>query len=193
MPRPLPAALAVLLLSTLLPGAAWGAEAVYRFRTQEEGGPAGDPDFCAAAPFTSNLRLDAGVYVPSKPTRDGRVRREGEVRVGTATACARLTDLTFPPGGTVDFYVRFVLPAGAFTARGACTLVSNDVPSKGLVLAGCALKVVSAPPGVAGGVVASTSVFNPGKLPGYATGSQWTLHVYESDRPGALSTAKAQE
>lgn len=181
---------AALSLAVLPLEAAWGGQAVYRFRTQEEEGPKKAPDFCERAPFASNLRLDAGVYVPARHTRDGRVPPE-ETRVGTAIACARLTDPGFAPGGTVDFYVRFELPAGAFTANGACTLVSNDVPEKGLVLAGCSLKVVDAPPGVVGGLVSSTSVFNPAKLEGYETGSYWTLTVYEGTRLGGRLRTKA--
>jgi len=184
MSRPLSLAAAALALTVLPLGAARGEEAVYRFRTQEEEGPKKDPDFCERAPFASNLRLDAGVYVPAQRAKDGRALAKGEKRVGTAIACARLTDPSFPPGGSVDFYVRFELPTGAFTANGACTLVSNDVPEKGLVLAGCSLKVLEAPPGVVGGMVSSTSVFNPAKLKGYETGSYWTLYVYEGARPG---------
>lgn len=173
-----------LSLAVLPLKAAWGGESVYRFRTQEEAGPKKEPKFCERAPFASNLRLDAGVYVPAWDAKDGRVSSEHETRVGTAIACARLTDPRFTPGGSVDFYVRFELPAGTFTANGACTLVSNDVPEKGLVLAGCSLKVVDAPPGVVGGLVSSASVFNPAKVKGHETGSYWTLFVYEGPRSG---------
>ncbi len=153
-------------------------EVVYQFRTQED--PANPPDLrvCAAAPFTANVFLGASVYVPLHRPWDGKVVYEGGRPVGTATACVRITDPTFPPGQEVPFYARFNLPDGSFTASGTCTLVSNDVPEAGLVLAGCALKLVDVPRGFVGGTVSSTSVFNPRRLPGYATGSYYTLYVY---------------
>jgi len=104
--------------------------------------------------------------------------------VGTATACVRLTNFLFPSGLQQEFYVVFKLPSGDYTAVGTCTLVSNDVPKAGLVLAGCALKVVNSPSGVAGGVATSTSVFNPFKLTGFATGSYWTLQTYDNGTVG---------
>ncbi|QSQ21653.1 hypothetical protein JY651_41880 [Pyxidicoccus parkwayensis] len=153
-------------------------EVIYQFRTEED--PANPPDMavCAAAPFQSNVFLGASVYVPLHRPRDGKVVYEGRKRVGSATACVRLTDFTFPPGQQVPFYARFNLPDGSFTASGTCTLVSNNVPEAGLVLAGCALKLVGVPRGFVGGTVSSTSVFNPFKLPGYATGSYYTLYAF---------------
>ncbi|MDI4659304.1 hypothetical protein, partial [Xanthobacter autotrophicus] len=85
-----------------------------------------------------------------------------------------MTDSAFPAGQQLNVYMRYNLPEGRFTARGTCTLVSNDVPAAGLVLAGCAMRLVDVPTGFVGGSVSSTSVFNPRKLPGYATGSYYT-------------------
>ncbi|MFP2929149.1 hypothetical protein ACLESO_28895 [Pyxidicoccus sp. 3LG] len=153
-------------------------EVVYQFRTEED--PSTPPDLavCAGAPFTANVFLGASVYVPLHSVRDGKVVYEGRRRAGKATACVRITDPSFPPGQQVPFYARFNLPDGSFTASGTCTLVSNDVPEAGLVLAGCALRLVDVPRGFVGGTVSSTSVFNPRKLPGYSTGSYYTLYAY---------------
>lgn len=52
------------------------------------------------------------------------------------------------------------------------------MPLPGLVLAACHLRVVEAPPGFAGGAAASLSVFNPGKVQGFATGSEWTVALF---------------
>ena len=49
------------------------------------------------------------------------------------------------------------------------------------MLAGCALKLVGAPEGVLGGLVTSASVFNPYSIPGFGTGSVWTLHLYTAN------------
>ncbi len=68
-----------------------------------------------------------------------------------------------------------------FVARGTCTVISNDVPVTGLILAGCTLRLVSFPSEVLGGVATSMSVFNPLQLQGFSTGSFWTLRLYTAD------------
>jgi hypothetical protein len=186
---------AVVVLSLLaLSQVAWAeGEVVYQFRTEEDPTTPPDPSVCAAAPFVANVKLGASVYVPLHRPRDGKVVSDGPWRVGTATACVRLTDFSFPPGQQVPFYARFNLPAGSFTASGTCTLVSNDVPQAGLVLAGCALKLVDVPRGYVGGTVSSTSVFNPLHLPGYETGSYYTLYAYRQPHAGARAEDDADE
>ncbi|WP_338872810.1 hypothetical protein [Myxococcus stipitatus] len=164
-----------------------GAELeVYRFRTQEDAAKPPDAAVCAGAPFETTVKLGASVYVA--PPGGGRERS-----VGSATACIRITAANrLVPGEQLPMHVRFKLPEGDFTASGTCQVVSNDVPEAGLVLAGCALKLVEVPGGYSGGVVSSTSVFNPKKLPGYATGSYYTLTVYRGPGPKAAE-AKTTE
>lgn len=164
-----------------------GAELeVYRFRTQEDAAKPPDAAVCAGAPFETTVKLGASVYV--SPPGGGRERS-----VGAATACIRITAANrLVPGEQLPMHVRFKLPEGDFTASGTCQVVSNDVPEAGLVLAGCALKLVEVPGGYSGGVVSSTSVFNPKKLPGYATGSYYTLTVYRGPGPKAAE-AKTME
>ena len=151
---------------------------VYRFRSVE------DPDFppdrsvCDQAGFTTNVFLGASLWSENSRAADGQVTNSAVRRVGTATACARITNPTFPPGLPQDFYVRFELEEGVVVAKGACTLVSNDVPRRGLVLAGCHLRVTEAPSWYVGGAATSLSVFNPARLDGFATGSDWTLQLY---------------
>ncbi|MFB1480672.1 hypothetical protein [Corallococcus sp. RDP092CA] len=156
-----------------------GAEWVYAFRSQEDAATPPDEAVCAAAPFAPTVKLGAGLYVPAG---DG-----GYERVGSATACFRLTDRAFTPGTQVPFHARFLLPAGAFTAQGECVLVSNDQPQAGVVLAGGALKLVEVPPGFVGGVMTNLSVFNPLKLPGFATGSHYTLYTFRKEGAGAAT------
>ncbi|NMO20471.1 hypothetical protein HPC49_24450 [Pyxidicoccus fallax] len=179
-------------------------EVVYQFRSEEDPASPPDPAVCAQAPFAVTVKLGGSLYVPVHRLRDGKVVYEGRRRVGRATACVRLTDPTFPPGQQVPFYARFSLPDGNFTALGTCTLVSNDVPQAGLVLAGCALKLVDVPKGFVGGTVSSTSVFNPAGLPGCATGSYYTLYAYRDGHrrdaseqweawDAALAEARAEE
>jgi hypothetical protein len=170
------------LLMVLLSWApvAMADQVTYQFRSVED--PAYPPDdaICAQAPFRVNVKLGASLYSQHTRAVDGRVVIDRLLRLGRATACVQLTNFLFPPGLSQNFYAVFDLPAGRFTALGTCTLTSNDVPQAGLVLAGCALELVAGPTGVLGGVVTSASTFNPARLPGFSTGSLWTVQTYTS-------------
>jgi hypothetical protein len=153
---------------------------VYQFRTVEDPDVSGATTFCAGAPFTVNVRLNASVYVENARGSDALVVSERADPIGTALACAQITDPTFPTGLQQKFYAQFNLPSGSFTANGTCTLISNNVPQAGLVLAGCTLGVIQAPEGIVGGAATSLSVFLPRPLAGFSTGSRWTIQLYES-------------
>jgi hypothetical protein len=172
--------LAVALALVCAPALAHAAERVVQFRSAED--PASPPDkaFCDAAPFHVNVRLGASLYSYEVGRDDGRVEQDEGRKIGTATACALLTNFLFPIGLQQNFIVRFDLPEGSFTAVGTCTFATNDVPLRGFVLAGCSLGMTSFPQGVLGGASASLSSFNPFRLPGFSTGSYWTLQYYDS-------------
>jgi hypothetical protein len=166
------------LVLLVLPLATASAQEVYQLRTEEDPQVVVSSSFCSQAPFSHNLTLGASVYAPRTRGAEGKVVNEGNQRVGQALACVRLTDLSFNPGGLHDFYIRFDLPEGSFTATGKCMVNAKNVPSGGLVLAGCTLKLVGGPEGTRGGQATSASIFNPLRLPGINTGSYWTLVVY---------------
>jgi hypothetical protein len=174
------ACIAALVLS--LPTAALAGEVVYQFRTEEDPASVADRNVCGSAPFRVNLRLPASIYVPIHHWKDGKVVLTGHRKVGSAMACAQLTDMTFPEGLSQNFYVRFDLPEGRFTAVGQCVSVSNQVPRAGVVSAGCSLKLTEFPRGYVGGFVTSSSVFNPFGVAGFNTGSFWTLRVFEAQK-----------
>jgi hypothetical protein len=180
--RPVCIASLVLVLSS----AALAGEVVYQFRTEEDPKAVADPKACQVAPFQANVRLPAGIFVPEKHSADGKVKVSGERRVGTALACVRITDHAFSEGSQADIYARFELPEGRFAAVGKCTAVSNAVPRPGVVLTGCALKLTEFPAAYTGGFATSASIFNPLGLPGYNTGSFWTLRAFEPE-PAATS------
>ena len=69
----------------------------------------------------------------------------------------------------------------AYAAQGAARVTSADVPDAGVVLAGCALQIVSGPSGCVGGAATSLSIFNPAGKSGVGTGSFWTLRAYFDD------------
>jgi hypothetical protein len=85
----------------------------------------------------------------------------------------------FTPGQR--FAIQFDLEDGTYVASGTCDIVSVTVPAPGVMLAGCALAIEKAPPGVVGGVATSASIFNPYGIPGFGTGSVWTLHLYTAE------------
>jgi len=155
-----------------------GAPVVVRFRSVEDPDFPADRSVCTGAGFTPNVYLGASLWSEAGTASSGRVVNNSVRRIGRATACVRITDPTFPANLPQQFYARFETPEGAFTAGGACTLVSNDVPQPGLVLAGCHLRIVDGPADMRGGVITSMSVFNPRQLPGYNTGSEWTIQFY---------------
>lgn len=149
---------------------------LYQFRSEEDPSFGGDPTVCPAAPFTPNVFLNATLWTTNARASDGLTATNSNRRIGTATACAFVGSLA--PGYQAPFYVAFDTPAGRFTASGTCALVSNNVPTTPVVLAGCNLRVVGAPAGYKGGEATSASIFNPARVPGVATGSYWTLLVY---------------
>jgi hypothetical protein len=153
-------------------------QTVYRFRSQEDAAFPADPAVCAAAPFATNVPLGASLWSEAASAADARVVNPSVRRVGSATACIRITDFGFTPGSVAPMYVKFDLPEGSVTALGACTVTSNDVPRSGLVLAGCQFRVQDAPSWYAGGAVTSLSIFNPARLAGFSTGSEWTVQLF---------------
>ncbi|MDC0711127.1 hypothetical protein POL68_21845 [Stigmatella sp. ncwal1] len=173
-----------------LPVPVLAGEVVYQFRSQEDP-QAVDAKGCDRAPFRANVRLPASLYAVRTEADNARLVREDTARVGTALACVRIEDPTFAEGSQAEFYVRFDLPEGRFTALGRCTMVSNTVPRTGVVLAHCGLRLTEFPAAYVGGFATSASVFNPQRLPGFNTGSLWTLRVFEPLRPEAPPKAGA--
>jgi hypothetical protein len=171
------AVLAVMVI--LLGSTAFAGERVIQVRTAEDARVIVGDDICAEAPFTSNVRL--GAYAWSFQTRasDGSVVNDMINDVGTAKACVRITDFRFTPLSIAHFYIVFNFRQEAYAGLGVCTVTSNNVPEPGLVLAGCSLSLKDRASGADVGIAVSSSVFNPFHLPGYETGSYWTLKIYE--------------
>ena len=183
MPR---LSVAVVSLALALPLSARAGEVSYQFRTQEDP-KAADPSLCQDAPFQANVKLPGVVSVPDKDG-NGKLKGGGQKAVGKARACSLITDRTFAEGSQADMYASFDLPEGHFAAVGKCTAVSNAVPRPGVVLVGCTLKLTEFPQAYAGGFATSSSIFNPLGLPGYNTGSLWTLRLFEPDSAAAVAT-----
>ena len=157
-------------------------ELVIQFRSADD--PTLEPDLsvCADAPFEPNLVLAASLFVPVPWPKTGEVVFPGRKRRGTGTACfflpPEVVAAGFPPFSQADLFAEFEIGGVRVRADGVCTSTSNDVPQPGLILAGCALDVIDAPPGFVGGNATSNSTFNPLGLPGFDTGSFWTLRLF---------------
>jgi hypothetical protein len=168
------AALALLAVPLL----ASADERILVLRTVEDARFPARPEICAAAPFQPvNVVLGAGAWTVRTRARDGVVVNDDVRFVGPVTGCGRIS--TVSPQVAQPFLIHFDLHDGGYTAVGTCTITSNDVPVAGLLLLTCALEVVEAPRGVVGGSATSASVFNPYGLPGFDTGSIWTLRLHD--------------
>ena len=165
-------------LFALVPALALGGERTYVVKTTEDARFPADMAVCEAADFPLvNVVLGASVWSLQTNVRRGEVVRD-EIRfLGTATGCGMMTSpVPFTPRQA--FAIQFALRDGTYFAKGECDIVSVTVPVPGVMLAGCALRIVQAPAGVLGGFATSASVFNPQGVPGFGTGSIWTIHVY---------------
>ncbi len=162
--------------------AAAAEERVYVLRTQEDGSVVPD------CPADDTVKLGALVFAPRTRSRDGLAMEEDVAPpIGTAVGCGRL--LTYTPFDTQvrnPFALKLELESGSITARGDCTITSVSFPVPDLLapllLLGCTLAVDKDPSaGILNGSATSTSVFTPMALPGYRTGSFWTVLLYVDD------------
>jgi hypothetical protein len=157
------------------PRADASAESVYVFRSVEDPRVPPDLSVCAAATFIPSAVLSATLYAVQTRSSDGMIVNDSTKRIGFGTACALITTLSV--GATVPFIGSFNIGKRHLIGEGACVLVSNTVPTPGVVLAACTIPLGAAP-GVLGGVATSNSVFNPFGLPGFNTGSIWTVRLF---------------
>jgi len=162
------------------PAAALAGERTLVVKTFEDPEYPATPADCAALGLPANVVLGASVWSVQTRASRGEVMNEAVKFLGAATGCGVMTSpMPFTPDQ--KFLIKFDLADGTYVARGTCDIVSITVPTPGLMLAGCALKLVSAPEGVLGGLATSASIFNPNGIPGFGTGSVWTLHLYTQD------------
>jgi hypothetical protein len=172
------------------PALALAGEETFIFKTFEDESTPPVMSICENAGFPKpvNVFLGASVWSLKTSGMDGEVVRETVRKVGTVTGCGVLTSFsTFEPEQYM--LMHFELADGAYVFSGQCDVVSFGVPAPGLMLVGCALGLVDAPPGVVGGLATSASIFTPWEIPGYSTGSVWTLHLYTEDDEDASPRA----
>lgn len=115
---------------------------------------------------------------------DGKVLKETVRRVGTGTAVGLISDPTFTQWGTGPFYFECPIkqhgnkPDLTIAANGYAVVTSSNTPEPGIIMLGINLSIMpDAAQGILGGNATSNSIFNLGGLPGYDTGSYWTVRV----------------
>ena len=157
-------------------------EALVQFRSLDDPAISVDPTICENAPFYDpnnppNTLLGANLWSSQARASDGTVVNDTVRHLGVTRACTLITDLSV--GARAPFYMEFNVNDLALSASGECVVISNEVPIGGLFLVGCALFI---PPnteqGILGGSVTSNSLFNPASIPGFQTGSFWTMNLY---------------
>ena len=157
-------------------------ERVIQFRSLEDSAVTVVPVMCQNAPFYDPghppyTLLGARLWSLEGRAADGVVVNKEVRDVGEAYACVHITDLS--PGAIAPFYMEFNVAGLWLTAAGVCIMASNHIPVGALFLVGCTLTVPQDQShGLIGGIATSSSVFNPLSLPGFQTGSFWTVHLY---------------
>ena len=185
--------LGLMLLTGLAPAAPASAaqgpagepgQKTFIFRSLEDPAVPSRPVDC---PFPgANLLLGATIWSMDTRAVDSRVVNEAVQQFGVASACGLIT-AALVPGTVVPFYLEFTIEQGpdrgdSYAALGTCQVITNNVPRPGIILAGCALRVVTGPAGTVGGAATSMSIFNPLRLEGAGTGSFWTVRVYTAEQ-----------
>ena len=189
--------LCVMAVGMIHPVDALGVEErIYTFKTFDDPAVTYDPAVLERAPWW-NTAWDAenpppfivplGASVWTYVTNGkGEVVRDKVKKIGTATAVAMLNDPTWTPYSTlVPFYFEAPLlkgigqePDGIIKASGYGLLTSSNTPEFGIMMMGFNLMVLPDPAqGILGGSATSNSIFNFMGLPGYQTGSYWTVRV----------------
>jgi hypothetical protein len=173
-PRALVAAVLALLALAAVPALA--GEEIFLLQTQESS------DVAAPCP-EQNIKLGAYVYAPRTRASDGKVMKQLGQPVGTAVGCGLMKEIK--PGSRAPFNMTFDLGGQKIFATGECTVADWFFPipkPAPVLLVGCYLKVAEdGDQGLLHGVATSASVFMPSAIPGYETGSFWTLHLYTKD------------
>jgi hypothetical protein len=168
-------------LLALLPALALAGERTLVLKTTEDARYPATPGLCEAQDYpVLNVVLGASVWSLQTNAAKGEVMNDAIRFLGTATGCGMMTSPA-PYTPKQPFFIQFELGEGTYAFRGECDIVSVTVPTKGIMLAGCALRMIDPPAGMLGGFATSASVFNPAGIPGFGTGSVWTLHLYTAD------------
>ena len=167
-----------------MPNAGEPGQRTLIFRSLEDPTVPNHPENCPfnANPFNANLFLGATLWSMQTRASDSVVVNEAVQQIGTAAACGVIT-AALVPSTLVPFYVEFTMDQGpdrgdTYAAVGTCQVITNNVPTPDVVLAGCALRVTHGPEPFLRGAATSMSIFNPTHVAGAGTGSFWTLRVY---------------
>jgi hypothetical protein len=135
------------------------------------------PDLDACYPensgFVPNVVLGASLWAFQTRSKDGVMVKEKVRQIGTATACMRLTDTE------ALNYLEFEIGDLFIAARGACLSTYDAILEGGPMFATCGLSVLPehSTEGIKWGQASNNSTFAPFPIPGFETGSLWTIQL----------------
>ena len=154
---------------------------VILFRSMDDPNIPPDPAVCDAgnSGFEANLSLGASLWSFQTKSNNGTIVKEKVQQIGTATSCVLITDLTFPPFGTeAPNYVEFTIGDLFIAVSGECEATVNPLP-EGPLFVSCYLEVIPerSTEGIKWGQAISNSTFTPIPIPGFETGSFWSIQL----------------
>jgi hypothetical protein len=188
--------LSVMAIGMLNPVDALGfEERIYVFKTLDDPDVQYDPAVLERAPWWNPawdaenpppfiVPLGASVWMFAT-NGDGKVVKDTVRRIGTGTAVGLINDPTFTPYGTLaPFYFEMPIkqhghqPDLTIAANGYAIVTSKNAPELGIIMLGINMTIIpDAAQGILGGSASSNSIYNLMGLPGYQTGSYWTVRI----------------
>jgi hypothetical protein len=124
--------------------------------------------------------LGASLWSSQTRSKDGMMVKEKIRQIGTATAVTALTDLTFNPfDKEAPFYFEGDIDGLYITACGECEVTNNAMMEGGPIFVTCYLDVDPelSTEGIKWGQAVSNSTFVLAPIPGFETGSFWTIQL----------------
>jgi len=164
------------------------------FRSMDDPDIPVDMDVCdrgqgiLSVPFWNGF-FGASTWALNTRAKDGTVVNEKVRQVGTGTACMLITDPDLAPfAAEFPFYFEGETPDAYIAAAGECKVTQNAWGSlsappadpEGPVFLACYMDVIPelSTEGIKWGQASSNSTLVPGgEIPGFETGSFWTIQV----------------
>ena len=135
------------------------------------------PDLAACHPensgFEPNVVLGASLWAFQARSKNGVIVKEKVRQIGTATACMLLAE-----NETLN-YLEFEIGDLFIAASGECLSTYDATLEGGPIFATCGLAVLPgrSTDGIKWGQASNNSTFAPNPIPGFETGSFWTIQL----------------
>ena len=132
-----------------------------------------DPNNTGFEPDPPTFPLGASLWAFQTRSKDGVIVKEKVRQIGTATAC-----LYFGEFETLN-YLEFEIGDLFIAASGECLSTYDATSEGGPIFATCGLEVIPerSTEGIKWGQASNNSTFAPFPIPGFETGSLWTIQL----------------